>query len=250
MENESDYLINNPKIILEQLYSLFNSKCILSAHFGENNNAYMTAIIEIDAQKKLLKFDCAPTELLNKQLLNASKVLFRTQFEGIKVSFRGKSIKKSPGNQPAFEMPIPTALFWMQRRQFYRIKMPRFHIDSYCELAVANISSGQDALITETVRYQIADLSIKGFAFFTEVASDNNLLFKRGMVFKDCVLSLNDGYKGNISLTIQDITNIKPNIPNSELRIGCEFIEIPSACETAIQRYLQNLEIHLKNISP
>lgn len=251
MENENDYLVKNPKIILERLTAIFKSKCIISAHFGEQNNAFITAITAIDAKKNILKIDCAPTEILNKQLLNSSKVLFRTQIDGIKVSFSGKSIKKClVNNQPNFEMPIPNALFWMQRRHFYRIKVPLSHAQSFCEILIPGDASEQPGLFKESQRYRIADISIRGFAFFNPVLADSPIAFNRGMILEHSTLHLNDGSKASIGFRIKDITTIKSSLTSSEQRIGCEFIDLTSTFETSLQRYIQAIEIQMKNIAP
>lgn len=94
MEKESDYLVRNAKMIYGHLTDLVKNKCIIAANFGEDNASFLTTIVELDQKANLLALDVAPNEQLNRQLLTSAKVLFRTEFDGIKVSFRGKAIKK------------------------------------------------------------------------------------------------------------------------------------------------------------
>ncbi len=250
MEKENDYLVRNPKLIAEHLSLIFKSNCIISAHFGENNTSFLTAIIELDIKKHILKVNCAPTELLNRLLLGSTKVLFRTQIDGIKVSFNGKNIKKSKHNEhPAFEMPIPDAIFWLQRRNFFRIKVPLSHTGSYCEIDLSR--NREEIAVTtpriETVSLKLADLSIKGFALLNSQPNFSGL-FEPGKEYKECKLHLHEGPSSNIGFIIKNICEIKVNATNKDLRIGGYFAELTPAFESAIQRYMQDIERQLKNI--
>lgn len=247
MEKENDYLVRNTKRIVEHLSTIFKSNCIVSAHFGENNSSFLTAIIEIDPKGNVLKVDCAPSELLNKLLLGSSKVLFRTQIDGIKVSFSGKNIKKSKcKDQPAFEMPIPDAIFWMQRRNYFRVKVPLSHTGSNCEVRLLkNIDSDIPTLLLAGLR--LADISIKGFALLNSdpLISDD---FEIDKEFNDCKLQLHEGPSCNVSFVVKNLSNIKINASTNQQRIGCRLTDLTPTFESAIQRYMQDIERQLKSI--
>ena len=247
MEKDSDYLVRNPKLITEYLTSIYKNKCILTAHFGEHNASFLTAILELDAKNMTMKIDAAPSEILNKQLLNAVKVLFRTQIDGIKVSFRGKGIKRSLSDgHPAFEMPLPSSIFWMQRRQFFRVKVPMFHSGSYCEITTCrddeDLPDGNKKAL-----FRIVDLSVSGFAFMN---SDPNYaaLFTSDMSFTSCKLHLNDGPDSSVSFVIKSVAEMKVGPTATEQRVGCLFTDISPVFESNIQRYMQTIERQQKNI--
>lgn len=247
MQNESDYLVRNPKLIVDYLTDIFKSKCLISAHFGENNAFFLTAIIELDPKHNSLKIDCAPTELLNNQLLNSSKVLFRTEIDGIKASFSGKSIKISKSyDQPAFEMPIPNSIFWLQRRQFYRVKVPLSHTGTYCVIA-RQTNDELDAPLSRAAVFSLADLSITGLALLNpdpELAC----LFSTKTAFTDCTLFLHESTHANIDFAIKNITEIKVNANTTQQRIGCLITKVTPSFESSIQRYMRCIERQLKNI--
>lgn len=247
MEKESDYLVRNAKLVFGHLTDLVKKKCIISAHFGEYNQSFLTTIIDLDQKANLLALDVAPTELLNKQLLSSSKVLFRTEYEGIKVSFRGKAIKKSESEgHPVFAMPIPDAIFWMQRRQFYRVKVPLSHTNSTCEL---DFNSENEAGETETrtVSFRLADISLSGFSFLnSETKLDANLLPDDGR--KECALFLQDGGRAKVSFEIKGVTKVRATATTTQSRIGCKFIDVPPIFESNIQRYMQDIELQQKNL--
>jgi flagellar brake protein len=250
MDTDSNYIIKNQRIIMDNLSSLFKAKCILTANFGEHNQSFLTAILEIDSKNNKILIDCAPNEALNNQILSSSKTIFRTQLDGIKVSFSGKGLKKGQkGVAKYFEMPIPDAMFWMQRRQFYRVKIPLSHSGSYCEITIHH-NAGENPMqpTTETIPFKIIDLSITGFALLNP-NPDCAHLFHDDKTFTDCKLHLNDGQTDSIAFVIKSVCNIRVNTLLNEQRIGCRFTELTPVFESSIQRYMQFIERQQKNIS-
>ena len=247
MQKNSDYLVRNQKLIAEYLTDIFKHKCIITAHFGENNASFLTAILELDVKNSIIKVDCAPAEHLNQQLLNSAKVLFRTQIDGIKVSFSGKSIKKTKiGDHHAFEMPLPDAIFWMQRRQFYRVKIPLSHTGSFCEIAFQDESEHEFPSI-RTEKFRLNDIGINGFAFLNPHPYLNQQ-FQYDIAFNGAKLFLHEGPNSVVGFVIKDVTEIKVNTTSTQQRIGCQFSDITPSFESGIQRYMQDIERQMKNI--
>ncbi|MDD1622681.1 MAG: flagellar brake protein [Methylococcaceae bacterium] len=248
MEKESDYLVRNPKRITEHLTDIFKKKCIISAQFGENNASFLTAIIALNLNNNTLTLDCAPTELLNKQLLNAEKVLFRTEMDGIKISFSGKDIRKSKdANQAMLEMPIPNTIFWRQRRQFYRVKIPLAHVGSFCEIFFS-ADRGDGGSDTYSAKFRLTDISLSGFSLLNSDAKFASH-FELNKPFTQCTLYLHDATHSSTSVVVKDITNIQANATASQQRIGCFITDVTPAFESSIQRYMQDIERKIKNIA-
>lgn len=249
MDKESDYLIRSAKLVFGHLSDLVKKKCIISAHFGDHNQSFLTTIIDLDQKANLITLDVAPTELLNKQLLTSAKVLFRTEYEGIKVSFRGKSIKKSQSDgHPVLAMPIPDAIFWMQRRQYYRVKIPLSHKNSTCEI-VFNTENADGSTESQTKVFSLADISLSGFSFLNPDTTLADTLAPDTQITQ-CALFLNDGSRANVSFVVKNINNVRASPTTYQHRIGCQFTELPQVFENNIQRYMQEIELQQKNLNP
>ncbi len=243
MEKKSEYFVKNPKQIINHLNKLVKQNILISAHFGDNNESFITTILELDLKKNLIKLDYGPKEYLNKQLLNSSNVEFRTDFKGIKITFAGQKISKTRSNgQVVFAMPIPTMLFWMQRRKFYRVKVPLSH-DSYCKITFKN----EKKETQQTVKFKLMDISISGTAFFSDQKEFLNELVLASS-FENCELHLGNSDCINVSLTVKDKINLFPDKPQKGQRIGCSFTNITSARESNIQRYMQEIERERRNV--
>lgn len=250
MENESDYLITNPNLALSRFKDLHKSKCILSAHFGENQSSFLTTIIDIDPKKRLLEVDCAPSEQLNGELLASSRVLFRTDFEGIKVAFYGKGVKqiKKDGDK-IFVMPLPDSLYWMQRRQHFRVRIPEKHTHCYTQFVVTTRYEDETGIhsVPNLTRFKVADISVSGFAFLnvTPAFADH---MQPPAEYKNCILQLHDEdeSEARISFLIVNVNKIRSNRAIVAQRVGCKFTEMPLGFDTVIQRYIQDIELQMR----
>lgn len=246
MTTESDYLVRNAKLVFGHLTDIVKRKCLISAHFGGHNASFLTTIIDIDQKKNLMQLDCGPSAALDNQLLESSKVLFRTEVDGIKVSFSGKGIKKiKHGDDWVFSMPIPSSIFWMQRRQYYRVKIPLSHTGSYCQLAFPSENEDDtDQIFT----MPLCDISLTGFAFLVLDPKLTHRL-QPDVEFIDCTLNLHSGNQAKVSFVVKNIATVRTTSAISiQHRIGCLTRQIPASFETSIQRYMQEIELQQKNI--
>ena len=248
MEIEGDYLVRNPKTIVSHLSSIFKNRCILSAEVNEDKSAFFTVINDIDPVSNTIVIDGAPTELLNRQLLNSDKVLFNTQIDGIKVTFAGKDLKKIlTGGTVAFQMTIPCSIVWLQRRKYYRVKIPLSHSGSFCQMdngkTVLELPESHDG----TSIFPLADLSISGFAALNPSPEFARLFYSEKNI-AGSQLFLHDGTTAKVNFVIKEITEIKFGAIK-EQRIGCQFTELNTALESKIQRYMMHLERQSKKLA-
>lgn len=243
MANESDYLVKNTKLVFNHFNELVTKKCLISAHFGDRNASFLTTIINLDPKKKIINLDCGPSDNLDQQLISSAKILFRTEVDGIKVSFSGKGIQKiRDADDWVLSMPIPDSIFWMQRRQYFRAKIPLAHKASYCRLSFD--VDGQ----AETEKFPLYDLSIAGFSFLNPNPKFSDYL-QPDCEFNQCTLHLHNGNHAAIGFTIKNNVQIRASALSVQDRIGCLFHGLPPSFEMTVQRYIQEIELQNRNIS-
>ena len=233
MKSKSKFAINNQKEIVKKLSLLHKKKCLIAAHFGDHDETLITTFLDIDAQKNTLILDYGPKEYINKQILSSKLVVFKTEFSGIQIQFSGKKlIKTDRGGQSAFAMQVPETIFWRQRREFYRVKTP-FTKPAHCQFTLED---------DRHINLNLYNLSISGFAMLNESQAISNKLIPMAQ-FENCTLTLPEAGEGNISFIIRNKIAANPAKSHKLQRIGCEFTQIESQLQSAIQRYMQRIEL-------
>lgn len=234
MSEDSSFSIYNPRQIIHNLSILIKNKCLLSVCFGEGQAFFLTVILEIDQKNNAIIFDYGLKEVLNQQLLKATRIAFEADFSGIKVSFKGSRLTQILYNgELAFTMPIPESVIWMQRREFFRITSPR-SIGSYCQLAVEG---------REPVDLLLYDISLTGFSLLNSSTEISSLLVS-GAQFEQCRLVLSGTGEDVIDFKIRSKLIINPDkIAVLKIqKIGCLFTRMTPVFESTVQRYINQLQ--------
>ena len=244
MDDFAQYLIKNPKQIINHLKTLMTNKCLISVVFGEKQS-FLTAILAIDEKEKLITIDCGPKEYLNKELLSCGIVDCKTDYEGIKVLFEGRQIKKSgEADHFALKMKIPDELYWAQRRNSYRVRSP-LSKNSYCTITLQNLEQDSEIETEETLELKLYDISVTGFSMLCETQELAEQLTVSSE-FDNCQLVLDDDKTYNISFAVQSYIPLNANKPKKIQRIGCKFINPTPPTESAFLRYMQKIEREIK----
>ncbi|MDP1772826.1 MAG: flagellar brake protein [Methylobacter sp.] len=232
MSDLSSFSIQNSRQIISHLSLLVKNKCLLSARFGANNESYITTLLGINEKNNTVILDYGSKEDLNQRILNANNVAFDTDYQGIKVSFTGAELKKiTHQGESAFSMAIPKSLYWMQRREYYRVKSP-LSKPNYCQLILDD---------RKPVNLKIYDISLTGFAMLN-VSKEVSDLLVPGKTFEQCKLILSEAGEGMISFEICAKYIINPGKVQKIQKIGCKFIKLSRSVEEIIQRYMQQIQ--------
>jgi c-di-GMP-binding flagellar brake protein YcgR len=233
MNNLSSYAIQNQRQISSHLFLLIKNRCLLNASFGINGKSYITTLLDVNEKNDTLTFDCGPDDDINNKILNASQVRFETQLRGIQVWFTGTALKNTSykGDQ-AFVIPMPKKLFWMQRRDSFRVRLPPLSNLSYCHLI------GKDSKPTNI---KIHDLSLSGFSTIDNHKEVFNQMIL-GALFQQVRLKFLDEGEDKISFEVCYNQIINPHQLQKVHKIGCKFTQMTPLVEDAIQRYLLQLQ--------
>lgn len=207
---------------------------MLTVRFGEGKAFFLTAILEIDQANNAIIFDYGSKEILDQQLLKAGRVVFEANFSGIKASFKAGTPKQIIYNgEPAFSVPIPESIFWMQRREYFRIKSPRSK-GSFCQVVLDE---------QKTVNLLLYDISLTGFSVLNTSTEISDLLVS-GSQFEQCRLVLTETGEDNVSFKVCSKLIINPDkIASLRIqKIGCLFTKITPTFESTVQRYINQLQ--------
>jgi flagellar brake protein len=232
MEYESAFLIRSPEQIISKLSILRKKKCLLTAHFGKNDDSFVTTILEVHIKNNLLIFYHSPKDGSVEQFLNSQKITFKTEYLGIKVAFDAVKLSKiQHQGMSLFSIPIPESILWIEARDFYRVKSP-ISKSGYCRVTLED---------QKTINLKLYDISLTGFSILTD-SKEISALMALYSSFEECKLILSDVSEDTISFEVRSKYVINSEDGKRMEKIGCKFTRITPAFENAIQRCMLQIE--------
>lgn len=230
IENMEQYLLHGRGSIIQKLRQLGKGKNMITVHFGGGKYSMLTLVVDVLTDRDLLVLDYGSNENINKKLLEAKRIVFKTQHEGITAQFTATEIQRAKlHGKTAFACPIPDTLLWVQRREYYRVRVPLGDNVS-CELI------NQDK---ETIHLKILDISIGGLSL---ESTEDTLQFESDQTFLNCKLVLSALGEGIVSLRVHNLLPLKQDNPEAGNRIGCSYIDLSMDTSSLIQRYIHNID--------
>ncbi len=233
MESQSDFLISSPEKIISKLSILLKNKNLLTANFG-GGQTFVTTVLEVNKKDNIFICDGCDEDLIDKAL-GSPKIFFKTEHLGALVTFdSGKVTKTQFQGVAAFSMPIPSAMRWLEQREFFRMRVP-VTSTSRCQLALAGHG---------VVDLKLHDISLRGFSVVNTLEEVSKLL-EPGVQFENCRIILEDKEQVIITFEIRSKFLVNPNNLNKMEKIGCKFTSITPALENTIHSYLMQIEREL-----
>ncbi|VAX08580.1 hypothetical protein MNBD_GAMMA25-838 [hydrothermal vent metagenome] len=231
IDNYDKYLLESKAAIIQKLRQLGKSKNNITAHFGGGKYSLLTQIVDILPDKNLLVLDYGSNEATNKKMLKSKHVVFKTQHDGVTAQFKTNHLQKAKlHGKPAFACTIPDSLLWVQRREFYRVRVP-LRDKVLCELI-----HDKDVLLP----YPVLDISIAGLAIQVE---EVEYKLESGMNFDSARLILPNGESGLVNIEVMNQLPMRPDDPTGKQRFGCEFRNLSTDISAKIQRYIYDIEL-------
>lgn len=232
MTFESAFLIRDPEHIFNKLAILRKNSCLLNVFFGDHGDSFITTILEINKKNNSLLFYHGPKKNEIEKLYKSANIAFKTEHLGIKIAFDGKNLTETLHNgASAFTMPIPDALFWIEARDFHRVKIP-VSKPGFCVLMLNDI---------ESINLKLHDISLTGFSILNDSA-DISRIMHPNIHFKHCKILLQHSNEGLVSFEIRHKYVIKQEYIKRTEKIGCKFTQITQAFENAIHSYMLQIE--------
>jgi c-di-GMP-binding flagellar brake protein YcgR len=229
--NQEEFLVANRIGIVQKLRQLAKNNCMVTATFNGGAQTMNTAIIDVIRDMDLIALDYGPNDSINQQMLQADRIIFKSELEGIDVQFTTTSITKAKyQGQPVFAVPIPETMLWIQRREFYRVRVP-LGVPAHIELDKED--GGYD-------KYTVMDISAGGLAILDE---RYRLNLEPGILIENCRLYLPEHDNAQITLEVRNRFPVNRNKREAGQRLGCAFVNLNMSFGANIQRYIHALEV-------
>jgi c-di-GMP-binding flagellar brake protein YcgR len=230
------FMLRGKRQIAQLLQELIDHRCLISAHSG-GGHSFMTAVLRLDEDNARVVLDASPDAEANRRALAAERVQCATVLDHIRIQFALTGLSSAQEqSHPALSAPLPTEMLRLQRREFFRLKVPLSHNLS-CVLAAEDLAR-------KPVQVSTRVIDIGGGGVAVMVAPTSAELVIGGML-PGCRLSLPDGDPIDLTMEVCNITRQTQRNGTELLRVGLHFAELPRTAETRIQRYIFNTEREL-----
>jgi flagellar brake protein len=234
-EGANDFGRRNPLEIGVQLRNLVNRGDFLNIEYA--GGQLVTRLLDVDVRERTFTFDWGALPEQNKGLLSASRCKFHAAPEGVRVEFSTPTPRETRfEGLPAFVADFPEVLFYVQRREYFRVDAPI--LDPY--MCTGRFSDGT------SFRFEVHDLSLGGVGMRT--TDERVAELPMGVRLTDCELSL--GALGRLSLDLQLVSHRATSLPNGTQRyqLGFRFLTLPGSAENTLQRLITQLEMKRRSL--
>ena len=228
------YFLHSKGEIAQKLRLLEKSKSSITGYFNNGNEFFLTAIVDVIRDKNILVLDISNNKELNDKVLKSEHIVFKAKHLGITAQFNTKNMQTAKlKGQRFFACPLPEDLLWVQRRQYFRVRIP------LCDNALFQITKE----VGELKEYRIIDVSAGGIAIADETFE---LQVEAGDELHDSNLIFEDNLSTTTNLTIQNTLPLDFNNPDAGQRIGCMFQGLKSDFAAELQKYINALDSHYR----
>ena len=234
IENMEHYMLYGRGEIMQKLRQLGKKHSLITIHFNEQT--MLSTVVDILSDKNLLVLDYGGNEEMNQQLLKYNRAVIKTDYDGIQAQFTIKDIRKARlQGKPSFACPLPEQVLWVQRREFYRVRIPLSEVVT-CELIHGD---------NNRTEYPVLDISTGGIALFDQ---NDELELEPGNIFHNCKLILGDHSAAYINLEIRNHILKNPHDPSEGTRCGCAFLNLTGDFEVDVQKFINVVDLQQKRV--
>lgn len=211
------------------LNALCKSRTPLTCEAGDPGNAFTTEILAADASGGLI-LDTPPLQTQMAETLRSTLLTLRTAAGGVRIEFELERV--SPTNWeggPALRAPLPKRILKIQRRNFFRITIPKSR-------PIACVITAPGA---EPFSYPILDIGLGGVALLSK---EREPPLEIGKTYEKCKISLPELSTIEPRVLVRHVADIPSKIGPTAQRYGCEFVDLRGPQEALIQRFVLQLE--------
>jgi c-di-GMP-binding flagellar brake protein YcgR len=232
-ENQSPYLVHSRREIIALLRAIGEHHQLITMLINGGADAVVTSILEVDDANDAVIIDCAPSALLNQRITQSDDIAFEASLDKVRILFSAtRAINTEHNDRPALQIPIPTSLIRLQRREYYRVNTPVGN-PILCRIPLPADAGGSSCAAS------LVDISCGGIALLDDKKLLNTTI---GGEYENCRIDLPG--LGVITVTLQIRNSQELTLFNGKTnrRLGCQFVDLSKAMLAAVQRYIMHLE--------
>lgn len=230
-EHNTQFLKQNPLAVLNVLRDLQQANAALRVSWSSRQ--FISRILNVSQQQLIIDFGSREED--NNAALSAKNLSMVAETNGAKIEFSVPQMQvENYQGLPAFVMPIPPAVWFIQRREYFRIPAPLYPPYYGCATLPDK----------KTLRFRLFDLSLGGMGALLDAPPPETLL--PGMEIKE--LELDMGQWGRFRFDVQLLAISERKVVDSKNetivtpRLSFRFLYMNPVLERSLQRIIFSLE--------
>jgi c-di-GMP-binding flagellar brake protein YcgR len=231
----SQYLLYSKSEILSVLRSLIQKGSLITVHFDQGHAFLLTSMLTLTPDNAQFILDIGSNDEMNRKALLARILIFTTVLDKVKIQFRLKALTMTQyDGRSAFLGAVPETLLRLQRREYFRLATP---IANRINLIATTRPREGSPL---TIEIPLLDISGGGVGLMAtpELAP----FFNKGDTLDDCKIILADEGLLLATLYVRNMFDVTTRSGAQYVRVGCEFVDLPSPRLSMVQRYITRIE--------
>lgn len=231
----AQFFLHTRREILFYLNLLTKRRSLFTAYMNEGKRFFLTAIVAVDEPGGLIFLDPSHAEESNIEATSAERITLVANLDSVKIQIRLPRLQvASYQNQNVLAVALPENILRLQRREFFRLEPP-VSKPIHCKLAV------EDAMgLQKTFELQLSDISGGGFCLISPTTLAE--YFPRNAMFQQCRLEIPGDGVIQVNIRVRKTVEMSDRNGQHNLRIGCEFVNLPGARLAFIERYIARIE--------
>lgn len=234
-DDYSQYLLHSKTEIVAVLRSLVQKKVLLTVHFDQGRSYFVTMMFAIAGGGDKFLIDAAAEEAMNAKALKANRLFFSAILDKVKIQFSLDGLQPAEfDGRPALTGAVPETLLRLQRREFFRLSTPIANPVRLCTTVQHPVHGARPV--------DIPLLDISGGGVGLMVPTDLASLLEKGLTLDSCKIMLPGEGLLVATLAVRNTYDVSTRSGARYVRIGCEFVDLPAARLTVVQRYIIRIE--------
>lgn len=234
-ETYAQFLLANPLEISFYLNLLAKRRCLFTAYIDGGEKFFLTSVVAVDDDAGILFLDPSNAEENNAKACDARQLTLVTNLDRVKMQLRLPGLHRtSHQGQELLAAPLPKQLLRLQRREFFRLEPP-LATPITCQLATRN----EDGAV-QTFELGLSDISGGGVSLVGPLELARH--FPRDALFQQCRLDIPGDGVIQVNLRVRKTVELSARDGRHDLRIGCEFVNLPGTRLAFIERYIARIE--------
>ena len=236
IEHEDErFITRHPVAIAQILNELAKNKTMLNLSFNYGQEQGLTTVVGVSRDKKFVYMDKSLDPGFNKRLLASESITF-SKTDGIKIRWKTQKlteVRLKDGD--ALKMTLPTSLYRLQYRDYFRAATPII-APVLCYIPYVNPANNTK----ETLEMTLIDVSLGGVGTLVSDQLPSSLV--EGKVLSHCVITLPHLGRVETSLCIKYMSETLMLNGSKKYRIGFQFVGLTREEERYVQQYVLQLE--------